>query len=75
VQSAYNASLLSQAPYYQQEEQVFKFAAPRPVTPVYTQISGQLQTMISSVISGQQSAAAALSATAPTVKQLQSSAG
>ena len=75
VKSAYNASLLSQAPYYKQEEAVFKVATPRPVTPVYTQISAQLQTMISSVISGQQTAAAALGATAPTVKQLQGTAG
>jgi multiple sugar transport system substrate-binding protein len=75
VQSAYNSSLFSQAPYYKQEEAVFKVATPRPVTPVYTQISAQLQTMISSVISGQQSAAAALSATAPTVQQLQGTAG
>jgi multiple sugar transport system substrate-binding protein len=75
VQSAYNSSLLSQAPYYKQEEAVFKVATPRPVTPVYTQISAQLQTMISSVISGQQSASAALAATGPTVKQLQGTAG
>ncbi len=43
---------------------------PRPVTPVYPDISSQLQTMISSVLSGQASAAAALKATAPTVQQL-----
>ena len=75
VKSAYNTSLFSQAPYYKQEEAVFKYATPRPVSPVYTQISSQLQTMISSVISGQQSASAALAATAPTVKQLQGTAG
>lgn len=75
VKSAYNATLFAKAPYYRQEETVFKYATPRPVSPVYTQISAQLQTMISSVISGQQQAAAALAATAPTVKQLQGTAG
>jgi trehalose/maltose transport system substrate-binding protein len=74
VKSAYNEQLFSAAPYFKQEETVFKYATPRPVSPVYTQISTQLQTMISSVLSGQQSAAAALSATAPTVKQLQATA-
>lgn len=74
VKSAYNATLLAKAPYYKQEETVFKYATPRPVTPVYTQISSQLQTMISSVLSGQESPGAALTATAPTVKQLQGTA-
>jgi multiple sugar transport system substrate-binding protein len=75
VKSAYTSALFAKAPYFKQEQAVFKVATPRPVTPVYTQISSQLQTMISSVLSGQQTAAAALSATAPTVKQLQSTAG
>src|SRR5712691_241292 len=71
VQSAYSPALLSKAPYYKDEEAVFKYATPRPVSPVYTQISTQLQTMISSVLSGQETPSAALTATAPTVKQLQ----
>ena len=75
VKSANNATLLTNAPYYKQEEALFKVATPRPDSPVYTQISAQLQTMISSVLSGQQTAAAALGATAPTVKQLQATAG
>jgi multiple sugar transport system substrate-binding protein len=74
VKSAYNSTLLSKAPYYRQEETVFKYATPRPVSPVYTQISSQLQTMISSVLSGQETPGAALKATAPTVKQLQGTA-
>ncbi len=74
IRSAYSAQLFSAAPYFKQEETVFKYATPRPVTPVYTQISSQLQTMISSVLSGQETATAALSATAPTVKQLQATA-
>jgi ABC-type glycerol-3-phosphate transport system substrate-binding protein len=43
---------------------------PRPVTPVYPEISAQLQPMISSVLSGQATAQAALAATAPTVTQI-----
>ena len=75
VQSAYTPALLAKAPYYKQEQVVFKYATPRPVSPVYTEISSQLQTMISSVLSGQETPSAALSATAPTVKQLQQTAG
>jgi trehalose/maltose transport system substrate-binding protein len=74
VKSAYNATLYAAAPYFKQEVAVFAAATPRPVTPVYTQISSQLQTMISSVLSGQSSPSSALSATAPTVKQLQGTA-
>jgi multiple sugar transport system substrate-binding protein len=75
VQSAYTSALFSKAPYYQQEKVVFKYATPRPVTPVYTQISSQLQTMISSVLSGQETASAGLAATGPTVQQLQQTSG
>lgn len=75
VKSAYTSKLYSAAPYFQQEKAVFATATPRPVTPVYTQISTQLQTMISSVLSGQSSPSAALAAAAPTVKQLQATAG
>ena len=75
VKSAYTAKLYATAPYFKQEQAVFNAATPRPVTPVYTQISTQLQTMISSVLSGQASPSSALSTTAPTVKQLQATAG
>jgi multiple sugar transport system substrate-binding protein len=75
VKSAYGPKLYAAAPYFKQEQAVFAAATPRPVTPVYTQISSQLQTMISSVLSGQATPSAALSATAPTVKQLQATAG
>jgi multiple sugar transport system substrate-binding protein len=70
VKSAYNSQLYAAAPYFKQEQAVFNSATPRPVTPVYTQISSQLQTMISSVLSGQSTPSAALSSAAPTVKQL-----
>jgi multiple sugar transport system substrate-binding protein len=75
VKSAYTDKLYAAAPYFKQEQAVFNAATPRPVTPVYTQISTQLQTMISSVLSGQATPSAALSTVAPTVKQLQATAG
>jgi multiple sugar transport system substrate-binding protein len=70
VKAAYNSTLYAAAPYYKQEQAVYNVVVPRPVTPVYPSISSQLQTMISSVLSGQSGAAAALKATAPTVQQL-----
>jgi multiple sugar transport system substrate-binding protein len=70
VKSAYNSTLYAQAPYYRQEQAVYNVVVARPVTPNYAQISTQLQTMISSVLSGQSSPSAALAAAAPTVKAL-----
>ncbi len=70
VSAAYNAALYSAAPYYRQEQAVYKVVTPRPVTAVYPQISAQLQPMISSVLSGQATPTAALAAAAPTVAQI-----
>jgi multiple sugar transport system substrate-binding protein len=70
VTAAYNSTLYKAAPYYSNEKAVYAVVTPRPVTPVYPSISSQLQAMISSVLSGQSTASAALSSTAPTVKQL-----
>lgn len=70
LKAAYNAQLYKAAPYYKQEQAVYNVVVPRPVTPVYPSISSQLQTMISSVLSGQSTAGAALKAAAPTVQQL-----
>lgn len=70
VTAAYNSTLYAAAPYYQNEKAVYAVVTPRPVTPVYPQISTQLQTMISSVLAGQATAAAALSSAGPTVQQL-----
>ena len=70
VKAAYNSKLYSAAPYYRQEQAVYNVVTPRPVTPVYPEISAQLQPMISSVLSGQATAKAALAATAPTVAQI-----
>jgi multiple sugar transport system substrate-binding protein len=70
VKSAYNSALYAQAPYYKQEQAVYNAVVSRPLSPNYTNISTQLQDMISSVLSGQQTPSAALAATAPTVKAL-----
>jgi multiple sugar transport system substrate-binding protein len=70
VTAAYNSTLYKAAPYYENEKGVYAVVTPRPVTPVYPTISSQFQTMISSVLSGQSTASAALGSTAPTVKQL-----
>ncbi|HET6875242.1 MAG TPA: ABC transporter substrate-binding protein [Acidimicrobiales bacterium] len=64
VQSAYNNSLFSQAAYYKQEEAVFKYATPRPVVANYPQISDQLQTMLSAVLTNLSTPAKALQQTA-----------
>jgi len=70
VTAAYNSTLYKAAPYYSSEKAVYAVVTPRPVTPVYPAISSTFQAMISSVLSGQSSASAALSANAATVKQL-----
>lgn len=70
TKSGYNASLYAQAPYYQQEQAVYNVVQSRPVSPNYAQISTQLQSMISSVLSGQATPSAALASAAPTVKAL-----
>jgi multiple sugar transport system substrate-binding protein len=70
VKAGYNSALYAAAPYYKQEQAVYAVVTPRPVTPVYAEISSQLQAMISSVLSGQATPSAALSSAAPTVAQL-----
>jgi multiple sugar transport system substrate-binding protein len=70
VKAAYNSALYAAAPYYRQEQAVYSAVTPRPVTPVYPQISAQLQPLISSVLSGQATPKAALAGTAPTVAQI-----
>jgi multiple sugar transport system substrate-binding protein len=71
VKSAYDAKLYASAPYFRQERAVYNVVTPRPVTPVYEQLSVELlQPMISSVLSGEETPDAALAGTAPTVAQL-----
>jgi len=70
VTAAYNSTLYKAAPYYSSEKAVYAVVTPRPVTPVYPSISSTFQAMISSVLSGQSSASAALASNASTVKSL-----
>jgi multiple sugar transport system substrate-binding protein len=70
LQASYNQALFSQAPYFQQVEMLAKVVVPRPVTPNYPQISANLQTMISSVVSNLTSPSSALSTAANQVKPL-----
>src|SRR5205823_12485303 len=39
VKAAYGSRLFSRAPYFEAEQKVFKVATPRPVTPLYPQVS------------------------------------
>lgn len=67
---SYTPALLKAAPWFSQEEQVYKYATPRPVTPFYPQISAQIQTALSAVYSGQESPKAALDAAQAAVVKL-----
>jgi len=50
---AYTPALLQKAPWFKQEETVYADATPRPVTPLYPQISAQIQEALSATYSGQ----------------------
>jgi len=60
VQAAYTQQLFAKAPYFKDEQSVFAAATPRPVTPDYPKISEELQTALSSALTGQVSASDAL---------------
>ncbi|HZV50134.1 MAG TPA: ABC transporter substrate-binding protein [Candidatus Dormibacteraeota bacterium] len=62
VKSAYTQQLYSQAPYYRQEQAVFNVVEPRPVSPVYPQISEVLQTQLNAALTNQTSPEQALAA-------------
>lgn len=70
LQAAYNQALFDQAPYFRQVQALAEVAVPRPVTPDYPQISTDLQTMISSVVSNQTSPRTALFTAARKIKPL-----
>ncbi|PSR37285.1 MAG: hypothetical protein C7B44_04625 [Sulfobacillus thermosulfidooxidans] len=57
---AYTPSLLAKAPWFKQEEVVYADATPRPVTPLYPQISAQIQEALSATYSGQETPTQAL---------------
>jgi multiple sugar transport system substrate-binding protein len=75
VQSAYNSTLYSKAPYYEQEKAVFDVATPRPVTPLYPRISQVLQTEINAALSNQESPENALAAAQSQIKSITSGGG
>ena len=70
VRAAYTPALAKAVPYLSEAEKVFAVTAARPVSPVYPQISLDLQTMLSSVLTNQTSAKAGLAQTAPVVAKL-----
>ena len=70
VRAAYTPSLSKAVPYLSQAEKVFAVTAARPVSPEYPQISLDLQTMLSAVLSNQTTPQKALAQTAPSLKTL-----
>jgi multiple sugar transport system substrate-binding protein len=66
--AAYTPALYKAAPYFKQVKTLNTFAQPRPVSPQYLQISSDLQTMLSSIISNTSSVSSALSSAASQVK-------
>jgi multiple sugar transport system substrate-binding protein len=70
VQAAYTPALYASAPYFKAEQAVFADTVARPSSPVYQQISEVLQTMISSVLAGQESPSAALSSAQSQIQQI-----
>jgi multiple sugar transport system substrate-binding protein len=69
--SAYTSALYAKAPYFQNVKALNNYAAPRPVTPNYLNVSADLQNIFSSVYASSSTSAAAqaLKAGAPTVSQ------
>ncbi len=70
VSAAYTSALFSKAPYFRDDLKVFKVGYPRLVNPRYSQISSDVQTMLSSVLANQQSPASALKSTAAQIAPL-----
>lgn len=64
VSAAYTPALFRKAPYFRSDLQVFKVGYPDLVSAHYAQISTDVQSMLSSVLSGQQSPQQALKSTA-----------
>jgi multiple sugar transport system substrate-binding protein len=67
---AYTSALYAKAPYFQAVKTLNGYAAPRPVTPNYLQVSSDLQTLFSSVYANSSAgaASAAFSAGAASIK-------
>jgi multiple sugar transport system substrate-binding protein len=62
--SAYTSALYQAAPYFQNVKTLNGYAAPRPVTPNYLQVSSDLQTLFSSVYANASPTAASAAFTA-----------
>jgi multiple sugar transport system substrate-binding protein len=75
VLSAYNASLYSQAPYFQQQKAVFDVATPRPVTPLYPKVSDVLQAELNGALANQKTPQEALSSAQSQIKTITSGGG
>ena len=68
--SAYTSALYTAAPYFENVKTLNGYAAPRPVTPNYLQVSSDLQTLFSSVYANASpdAASSAFSSNAATIK-------
>jgi multiple sugar transport system substrate-binding protein len=70
VSAAYTPALFKKAPYMRNDLQVFKVGYPRLVNAKYSQISADVQDMLSSVLANQQSPSSALKSTAAQIAPL-----
>jgi multiple sugar transport system substrate-binding protein len=70
VSAAYAPALYSKAPYFRTDLKVFKVGYPRLVNAHYSQISADVQSMLSSVLANQESPAHALQATAAQIASI-----
>jgi multiple sugar transport system substrate-binding protein len=68
--AAYSRALFSKAPYFKTVEALFNHLVSRPLTPEYSSVSADVQAMISSVLSNQQTPAQALKSAAAQIARL-----
>ncbi|MGA7703490.1 MAG: extracellular solute-binding protein [Solirubrobacteraceae bacterium] len=68
--SAYTSGLYAKAPYFKSVKVLNQYAQPRPVSPIYLQISSTLQAALSSVFANASSASSALSTAAGQISSL-----
>jgi multiple sugar transport system substrate-binding protein len=70
IAASYTPALFSKAPYFRDDLKVFKVGYPRLVNARYSQISSDVQDMLSSVLANQQDPASALKSTAAQIAPL-----
>ncbi|MBO0839005.1 MAG: extracellular solute-binding protein, partial [Actinobacteria bacterium] len=70
VKSAYTDKLFSQAPYYRDQQKVFNVVQPRPVTPVWPQVSQALQTQLNAALANQTDPKTALNQAQTQINQI-----